>query len=295
MAGVSKLGRVFGGRYFYCPSETYFGQVIPRQYPDIWMPLEYALAMYWRVKKWRFSYSKSWAETGELGINWTYSSSQEFFVGQLRELVQAQDIIAFDPREAGPLYPIVNYLFGEPPETEKKLSCGVDLIEGEILVTPDYGDPYLEPVSYDWHFGCSLGANPVQSTGAEGGTRTDASIIYDYANIPVAFYRTSDFKFRPAIRFSAKTFRWTQIYAAPWSGTTQDPIGTFGTFSYILLGQTFSAPIYAYNTRHLASGWAGFLNMTASLEAIEYWPYDPQDGGGPFYNTTTGEQLRNIP
>ncbi len=26
-----------------------------------------------------------------------------------------------------------------------------------------------------------------------------------------------------------------------------------------------------------------------------YWPYDPQDGGGPIYDTTTGRQLRPFP
>jgi hypothetical protein len=27
----------------------------------------------------------------------------------------------------------------------------------------------------------------------------------------------------------------------------------------------------------------------------EYWPYDPGDGGGPIYDTTTGQQLRPFP
>jgi hypothetical protein len=28
------------------------------------------------------------------------------------------------------------------------------------------------------------------------------------------------------------------------------------------------------------------------VEPIEYWPYDPNDGGGPIYDSTTGEKLR---
>ncbi len=39
------------------------------------------------------------------------------------------------------------------------------------------------------------------------------------------------------------------------------------------------------------------FNGTASVEisAIEYWPYDPGDGGGPIYDSATGAQLRSFP
>lgn len=32
-----------------------------------------------------------------------------------------------------------------------------------------------------------------------------------------------------------------------------------------------------------------------TMSVHEYWPYDPGDGGGPIYDTTTGEQLRPFP
>lgn len=35
----------------------------------------------------------------------------------------------------------------------------------------------------------------------------------------------------------------------------------------------------------------GFITVTAS----EYWPYDPGDGGGPIYDSITGQQLRAFP
>jgi hypothetical protein len=41
-----------------------------------------------------------------------------------------------------------------------------------------------------------------------------------------------------------------------------------------------------------------FLEITSSdftLEAVEYWPYDPNDGLGPIYDSSTGEQLRPFP
>jgi hypothetical protein len=37
--------------------------------------------------------------------------------------------------------------------------------------------------------------------------------------------------------------------------------------------------------------WTGSINITAS----EYWPYDPNDGLGPIYDSATGEQLRPFP
>lgn len=34
---------------------------------------------------------------------------------------------------------------------------------------------------------------------------------------------------------------------------------------------------------------------TITIEATEYWPYDPGDGLGPIYDSATGEQLRPFP
>ena len=34
------------------------------------------------------------------------------------------------------------------------------------------------------------------------------------------------------------------------------------------------------------------VSLNATLEATEYWPYDPEDGGGPIYDSTTGVQKR---
>lgn len=38
------------------------------------------------------------------------------------------------------------------------------------------------------------------------------------------------------------------------------------------------------------------FNGSASVQirAIEYWPYDPEDGGGPIYDSATGAQLREF-
>jgi hypothetical protein len=43
-----------------------------------------------------------------------------------------------------------------------------------------------------------------------------------------------------------------------------------------------------------------FINPSTTAGSViitpaEYWPYDPGDGGGPIYNSTTGAQLRGFP
>ena len=51
-----------------------------------------------------------------------------------------------------------------------------------------------------------------------------------------------------------------------------------------------TSPSYLFN----ASGSTvsdGAITITPS----EYWPYDPGDGGGPIYDSATGEQLRGFP
>jgi hypothetical protein len=37
------------------------------------------------------------------------------------------------------------------------------------------------------------------------------------------------------------------------------------------------------------------VSLNGTLQATEYWPYDPGDGLGPVYDTTTGAQLRAFP
>lgn len=49
---------------------------------------------------------------------------------------------------------------------------------------------------------------------------------------------------------------------------------------------SFSIPMFSQESQATISG---------TLEATEYWTYDPGDGGGPIYDSTTGAQLRAFP
>lgn len=125
--------------------------------------------------------------------------------------------------------------------------------------------------------------------GASGGSGLSVEYNYFVDNIaaqsPAIFRLDGDgnvSEVKTPIRFSADTLRW-QIESYPFSGNT----GTYGELEYTLLGETFTAPLHARN-----SLGSGDLSISASLTAEEYWPYDPGDGGGPIYDSATGQQLR---
>lgn len=75
-------------------------------------------------------------------------------------------------------------------------------------------------------------------------------------------------------------------------GTTQWFIGNGGGVENEIGTCTLTS---AVGSKEFALG--STFNGTASVEisAVEYWPYDPGDGGGPIYNSTTGAQLRGFP
>lgn len=60
-----------------------------------------------------------------------------------------------------------------------------------------------------------------------------------------------------------------------------------------LLGEEFGFAFYTNLIDPDGARELGLQNFVA--EAVEYWPYDPEDGGGPIYDTVTGAQLRAFP
>jgi hypothetical protein len=75
-------------------------------------------------------------------------------------------------------------------------------------------------------------------------------------------------------------------------GTTQWFIGNGGGVENEIGTCTLTS---AVGSKEFALG--STFNGTASVEisAVEYWPYDPGDGGGPIYDSATGAQLRGSP
>jgi hypothetical protein len=50
-----------------------------------------------------------------------------------------------------------------------------------------------------------------------------------------------------------------------------------------------------YSKQITVYGESGSSPVSGSITATAYWPYDPGDGQGPIYDSTTGEQLRPFP
>jgi hypothetical protein len=78
---------------------------------------------------------------------------------------------------------------------------------------------------------------------------------------------------------------------------TSNPTGTIPvTFSFgsrTLIRPTDDAYVISTSGSNPPSFTFNFL--APNYEILEYWPYDPNDGGGPIYDSITGAQLRAFP
>lgn len=277
MATVRHLG-LFSKVFQKCPQPEPDPLPSFNRHPEIWLSPQYATAMYWRVKKWKFSIDASWNEITSVAL-WNYSKTVEFEVGQIGSTIQI-------------LPDFFEEIEGQPPslpEMERKLVCGLDAVE---IVYPEWwgGSTILNGQFY-----YLVAIRNLQAVGGGAGTNFNANIYWTYGGVPspAAYFKTIDGSvfLKPTIHFEASTVRWVDIRANNFP-TSQ---GTYGKLSYKLLGQTFETDIYARNTRSTDVGFANFLDIQINLEATEYWPYDPNDGGGPIYDKTTGQQLRPFP
>ena len=65
-----------------------------------------------------------------------------------------------------------------------------------------------------------------------------------------------------------------------------------GNLNLGFCGLSFSAPL---RQPYLYESLAMVQSCSCTLTATEYWPYDPGDGLGPIYDSTTGARLRDFP
>jgi hypothetical protein len=265
MAAVRNLG-LFPSVVF-CPRQenSYTNDEIDRIDADIWIestpPFLYACAHYWRVKTWRISASTTWAEFDASIALWTDSFSETISQGINREIYTQDDPPDFSDTSTG-----------ETPSSETQLVCN----------NPTVGHDFARLRS-------AIASGGSQSGVA--GTGIFAEYTFFIGGGTPAFYRLDTegnvSQVSTPFTFQVNTTRW-KIRAVPFVGNT----GSYGTLTYSLLGQTFTAPLYARNS---LVGNDNTLSISASLTAAEYWPYDPGDGDGPIYDSATGEQLRGFP
>jgi hypothetical protein len=128
------------------------------------------------------------------------------------------------------------------------------------------------------------------------GNRNDISQSHGYRPAQINYHAPTNM-FRPYIgvfRFGQARF-YPNIFEPSEVGFDDHPpfYGEVGsvTLQMSAVGYLQSFPIYAYidpNDEIEAS-------FSHTIAAEEYWPYDPNDGLGPIYDSATGEQLREFP
>ena len=209
---------------------------------------------------------------------WSQAFEQDIQVGQQAFFLRFYDDYLFSNN------------FGEPLDNETMLVCGAKEVDVTYPNPEDPGNNITETKSE--HFGFFY-RNSFLASGGDptAGTYVEAELRHKYTD-PPAFYRVEDGSVIQAFTpfyFTARTARWT-IRATPFDGSF-----TYGTFTIVILGQEFEVPLYAINSRSSLPEFTNTLNVSARLEPLEYWPYDPGDDGGPIYDSTTGQQLRAFP
>jgi hypothetical protein len=85
-------------------------------------------------------------------------------------------------------------------------------------------------------------------------------------------------------------FYYQQGEADTPSVSTSGQFEEVGSITSNFCGLSFSAPIK--NDIPFGESLYRIVSLESTLTATEYWPYDPNDGGGPIYDSVTGEQLR---
>jgi hypothetical protein len=269
------------------------------RYPDIWMPSEDITAMYWRVKKWRYSFNGDWSyilTTLEESFNifQTNSNSSEFSVGQLTvtlaEGVPNYRVNVIRPAESG--------TYGEIPTSETKLICGPQSFTYPAFDADEDGNLIIVDVEDKHHFTFGYEDDGIGNTFSYDASYISSSGAFSNIRRAIpAFYRetSNGREYILALNFSASLSAGSGRYFLYGQALGLSSEMDAGTFTYEFLGKTYTAPIVA---RPITFGSSRTpLNVSAyfTLEAIEYWPYDPEDGGGPIYNKDTGAQLRDFP
>lgn len=239
----------------------------------IWLPAYYAAASYWRVKRWAISYDISWRVFRTVfpifDVVFNYSASLEVNVGQGTTNAPYKD-------EFGNQLPLP---YGEAFASEKQLVCGENIIQH---------DPNSSDTAVNHMFYFIMQSGLVTS----GGRTSSTNMILYYDLNFLAQKEGPENKYRMPLRF---TYAASQSDGGIYSGDTPPNKETQSdALTVKMLNKEFKCDIFTEIQTSTAGG-SSVQNMAVVLEAIEYWPYDPNDGLGPIYDSTTGAQLRPFP
>jgi hypothetical protein len=251
------------------------------------MNLDELMAAFYRVKTWSLTW---WGGTNGIPARTFYQFTQ-------------------DPQA------LVYSVF---PNNEKGLIC-LSALNGQPITQPDLTSFFA--TSTDTADG---NANPVNFT------MFNAQMFYQQTNTNLS--SPSTVNVLPAVRSQAEQY-WPQfVYGGntppfifsndyfdlfepiPFNTNKANLVNplSVGAATLSFLGKTFTTSVYiseppppdldddpefaaAILERNAALIAHAEEHADGSVEATEYWPYDPGDGGGPIYDSATGAQLRPFP
>lgn len=250
----------YGGALNYEDLQNYFEPVKSN--------LSTIMALYWRVKKWRVS------------GNFQYTKET-----------------SGDPPE--PVIETVPYEFfferDKNPESLQNDTTEKDLI---CLVNPDPSDPEYpkqswdiiqfrrtgDPIEIETDFGTGIwGADFVAPTIFTFPAGVKPIIKQENNVYSSGLYFTLNFE--DGLEPDVDTYR------GGFLGLAENEESSNAAVTISFLGQTFNLLAIDNNAEEEPVP----LISTMNIEAVEYWPYDPEDGNGPIYDSTTGAQLRPFP
>jgi len=216
--------------------------------------LKTLMAMYWRVKKWKVYGQWDYFVTGKVSNNY-------------------------------------EFIFTRDAETETDLVCPDEY--GHLKQFTRTGSP----ITFSWSGGVgtlTVGLSIFRNTGS--GPQTNRPII-----------KLGENSYAAGIMFSctleegapdADQYYFGSLIRPP-NKTAPTPSfpeieGPNATVPITFLGKTYNL-LALQNIAEVLdpeTGQETFLEASMNIEAIEYWPYDPEDGGGPIYDTSSGAILR---
>jgi hypothetical protein len=167
---------------------------------------------------------------------------------------------------------------------EKELVCGSGQFSGEAFFyqDPDGAGPLNTPG--DWQIDATIGAVVTSRFPSIGGTvaiNASQSVRVSDDESPI-FYLPAQININVGgLGFAALATSGILIEHVAGSNLPIDWSINDGK-------QTYSKP-FRFGDE------TAFLGGSVDISIAEYWPYDPNDGAGPIYNTATGKQLRPSP
>lgn len=192
-----------------------------------------------------------------------------------------------------------------------------------------WGDPYSVGNGTPWPFGVDMEIamkwywrvkewKADYSASSESGSNSSSSISVPYAtnekDLVTNFFEQTIIIGGTGYESSARLWRTPVIMTPPYNlaGVINSgllwpqidiQISDEDLLSYAF-SNTLTLPVGAYDTYansasidgHFFNLYGlGFSSISVTITPNSYWPYDPNDGLGPIYNSTTGTQLRPFP